>query len=91
MASGPGSVTLRLGPQGRLVVPVRLRRELGLEPGEALVAHVEDGRLVMERRAQILRRLRDELRGATGGGSGAVDALLAERRDEARREADGER
>jgi hypothetical protein len=51
------------------------------------MAHVEGERLVLERREQILERLRRELRGATPEGGSMVDELIAERRAEARREA----
>lgn len=68
------------------MIPAELRRELGIVPGEAVVATVEDDRLVIERRAQILRRLRDELKRSVPEGTGAVDALIAERREEAHRE-----
>jgi len=44
----------------------------------------EDGQLVLERRAQVLGGLRAELRGRRAGS--AVDELIAERREEARRE-----
>jgi hypothetical protein len=64
-----------------------MRRELEIEPGETLMAHVESHRLIFERRGQILARLRDELRGTTEAGTSAVDELIAERREEARREA----
>ena len=90
MARSPGNATLIIGPQGRVVIPADLRRHLGFEPGEAVVARVEDGRLVLERREHILRRLRDEVRGSMPEGASAVDALVAERREEARREAEGE-
>jgi bifunctional DNA-binding transcriptional regulator/antitoxin component of YhaV-PrlF toxin-antitoxin module len=69
------------------VIPAALRRELGFEPGETVMAHVESRRLVLERRGEILDRLRSELREATQTGTSMVDELLAERRREARREA----
>jgi AbrB family looped-hinge helix DNA binding protein len=78
------SATVRVGPQGRLVIPAELRAALGIEPGDTLVARAEDGQLVLERRAQVLGRLRAELRGRRAGS--AVDELIAERREEARRE-----
>jgi len=87
MARHAQAIPLRVGPQGRIVIPAELRRELGLEPGETLIAHVESGRLVLERRGEILDRLRSELREATQPGTSMVDELLAERRREARREA----
>jgi len=64
-----------------------MRRTLEIQPGETLMAHVEEDRLVLERREQILERLRDELRGTTPAGTSMVDELIAERRAEARREA----
>jgi hypothetical protein len=63
-----------------------MRRELEIEPGETLMAHVESHRLVLERRTQILERLRGEVRGVVPPGGSVVDELIAERRAEARRE-----
>ncbi len=83
-------IALRIGPQGRVVIPAALRRELELEPGDTLMAHVESHRLVFERREQILERLRRELRGTAPSAVSAVDELIAERRAEARRENDGD-
>lgn len=77
--------TVRVGEQGRLVIPVELRRSLGIKPGETLVARVEDGRLVLERREVILDRVRSWFAGIPSDVS-LVDELIAERREEARRE-----
>lgn len=68
------------------MIPAELRRELEIEPGETLMAHVESRRLVLERRTEILQRLRDEVRGVASPGVSVVDELIAERRAEARRE-----
>jgi AbrB family looped-hinge helix DNA binding protein len=87
MAPRSRSVLLRVGPQGRVVIPAEVRREMRIEPGETLVAHVEDDRLVLERREQILRRLRAEVREAVPRGVSVVDELIAERREAARKEA----
>lgn len=87
MARPARAVPLRIGPQGRVVIPAEMRRTLEIQPGETLMAHVEEDRLVLERREQILERLRDELRGTTPAGTSMVDELIAERRAEARREA----
>jgi AbrB family looped-hinge helix DNA binding protein len=70
-----------------VVIPAEMRRTLEIQPGETLVAHVEEDRLVLERREQILERLRSELRGTTPLGTSMVDELIAERRAEAGREA----
>ena len=55
-----------MGAQGRLVVPARLRKALGMNPGDALVARVEDGRLIIEKAEAVKRRVRarfDKLKG----------------------------
>jgi AbrB family looped-hinge helix DNA binding protein len=84
MATSP-SVNVTLGPKGRLVVPAPLRRELGVEPGDVLVAHVEDGRLVLETREAILERLR-RMFDVVPKDVSLVDELFAERREEFERE-----
>lgn len=77
---------VRIGPKGRLVVPVELRRELALEEGTEAVARAEDGRLVVERRDVVLRRLREAVARSVGREVSLVDELIAGRREEARRE-----
>ena len=80
--------TVHLGSQGRLVVPAVLRRELGFEAGDELVARVEGRRLVVERRGELLKELQRELRAVRGDRS-LVDELIAQRRTEAEREGTG--
>lgn len=55
-------------------------------PGETLAAHLESDRLIIERRDQVLERMRSELRQQTPRDRSMVDELIAERRAEARRE-----
>lgn len=81
------STVVRVGPQGRIVVPATLRRHLGIEAGDVLVARADDGRLVLEPRDAILaqiQRLFDHVPPEVS----LVDELLAERREEAARESD---
>ena len=74
---------IRIGPQGRIVVPVELRRELGIEPGDQLVAFVENGKLVVQTREETERELLAMFEGMEGSMS---EDLIAERRREAARE-----
>jgi len=74
---------VRLGPQGRAVIPAELRRELGLTTGAELVAWVEDDRLVLRRREDVERELWDLFSDVPVSMS---EELLAERRREAARE-----
>lgn len=76
---------IKLGKQGRLVVPAPLRQELGLELGDELVARAENGRLVFEPKAAVVARLRERFKDVKGS---LADELLAERKEEAAREAE---
>jgi AbrB family looped-hinge helix DNA binding protein len=71
-------VTARIGPDGRLLVPAGMRRDLGFKPGEALVLRSEDERLIVERRDAALRRLQRRF-AAVPAEVSLVDELLAER------------
>jgi AbrB family looped-hinge helix DNA binding protein len=79
--------TVSIGPKGRVVIPVELRRQLGLEEGTELVALLEgDGVLLMPRRA-VKRRLRELFAGSPGSLS---SELIAERRRAAAEESENE-
>ena len=78
------SLPVRLGPQGRLVVPAELRRDLGLEEGTELAIRSDGRRLILEPRAEVLRRLRRRFDAV--GEVSLVEELAADRDEEARRE-----
>lgn len=79
------STKVPVGPQGRLVIPSDIRRKLGITPGDVLIAMVENGRLVLEKRETVLQRLRQRFAHIPPGVS-LADELIAERRTESRRE-----
>ncbi len=87
MAERSGHSEVRVGPQGRIVIPAALRRLLGIEPGQTMVARVEGQQLIFEPRAAALARLRARV-GALAKDADLVDELLEERRRDARREAE---
>ena len=66
-------------------MPAPLQRRLGIEVGDVLVARAQDDRLVLERRDAILARLRGCLAVVPDDVS-MVDELIADRREEAKRE-----
>jgi bifunctional DNA-binding transcriptional regulator/antitoxin component of YhaV-PrlF toxin-antitoxin module len=66
-----------------LVVPVELRRELGLEEGSELAIRSEGRRLILEPRSEVLRRLRRRF--ADVGDVSLAAELAADRAEEARR------
>jgi AbrB family looped-hinge helix DNA binding protein len=85
MATIGRPASVRIGAQGRIVIPANLRKELGIQPGERLVARAEDGRLVLERRDAIVAQLQ-ALFAHIPADVSLADELIAERRAEARRE-----
>jgi AbrB family looped-hinge helix DNA binding protein len=79
---------LRIGAQGRVVLPADLRRALGFAEGSTVIAHIEgEGRLVIESPEAIQRALLQEWAGLAAETS-LVDDLRAERRAAATREAE---
>jgi AbrB family looped-hinge helix DNA binding protein len=85
MAQVPKSFQVRVGPQGRVVVPAQLRKEMNLEAGEDLVARLDGEQLVFERRMAVERRLRRRFVHVSNRIS-LADELIADRRAEEKRE-----
>ena len=85
MSKNTASVDVSLGRQGRLVIPASLRRSLGLEEGDRLVARQEADRLVIEKPEQIKQRLKARF-ALVPAERNLVDELIADRREESRRE-----
>lgn len=81
-------LTTKVGPDGRVLVPVELRRELELDPGTPLVARIDDGRLILERSDGMLARAKARFIGMRQDPS-PVDELIADRRRAAHDEARG--
>ncbi len=79
------AIPVRVGPKGRVVVPAPIRKELGIEEGTELMARVEGDGIVLEPRAAALKRLRARFAHIRSDVS-LVDELIADRREEARRE-----
>ncbi len=66
-----------VGPKGRVVIPVEIRRQLGLEEGSELVAVVEGDGVLLVPRGAVKRRLRSLFADSR---SSLADSLIAERR-----------
>ena len=77
--------SLRVGPQGRVVIPAHIRRSLDIESGDTLIATVNDGQIVLEKPEKVLARLRTTFDGVPDEVS-LADQLVAERREEAKKE-----
>lgn len=84
-AESPG-IEITVNDQGRVTIPVQVRRAAGIEAGVPLVVYVEDGRVVIETREQLAGRIRRDVAAAWTGTGSVVDELIADRRAEAARE-----
>jgi bifunctional DNA-binding transcriptional regulator/antitoxin component of YhaV-PrlF toxin-antitoxin module len=78
--------TVILGESGRFVIPVAIRKEFGMEPGERLTVVSEPGGIRILTRKMALESIRGGIIKKRGSLKGILDEFLAERRQEAARE-----
>jgi bifunctional DNA-binding transcriptional regulator/antitoxin component of YhaV-PrlF toxin-antitoxin module len=83
----PVAAKVRVGPDGRIVIPAVLRAALNVGEEDVLFARIEDGELRLSTAARMQRRVNDALREFIPAGVSLVDELIAERRREAGRDA----
>lgn len=77
------SESVRILEGGRIVIPARFRKELGLHPGDTVVVEIEDGELRIATRLKGIRRAQELVRPYVSGTPSMADELIAERRAEA--------
>ena len=78
---------MRVSPSGKVHLPAALRQELGLEAGGILIAIKESGKFTLTTLRQQMIEMRNEL--APYFKNDSVDAFIADRRAEAKREDEG--
>ena len=80
-------LSTRINENGRIVIPAEIRAKMNLKPGDPVLMKLdEDGVLRIESHMARIRRIQDELRKYGKPGVLMSDELIAERREEARRE-----
>jgi len=79
---------LRIDPAGRIVIPAEMRAAMLVKPGDTVTAEVVDGEFRIASPNVALKRAQAFARKwkAENPGVSVVDELIAERREEARRE-----
>jgi AbrB family looped-hinge helix DNA binding protein len=82
----PERLDVRVGPAGRIVIPAIFREAMQVKEGDRLMARVEDGELRLISPKMGVRKAQKLVRELIPGDDSLVDALVAERREEARRE-----
>jgi len=82
MAEASDTVVIQIGPQGRMVIPASLCCAWKIKTGDILLARIEDDRLVLERPAPIVQRIKGRF-AALHNQPSLADELMVERRSAA--------
>jgi AbrB family looped-hinge helix DNA binding protein len=82
------SQKIRIGPDGRVVIPASFREALKLNEGDALFARIEGGEIHLLTPRAAAQRAKAVVRRFVPEGVSLVDELIEDRRREARREAE---
>lgn len=77
------SLKVKIDEEGRIEIPRLARDRLGLKPGDALIASVEDGEIHLLTISKAVRKAQEIVRRYVPKDVSLVDELLEERRREA--------
>lgn len=77
---------VKMGPDGRVVIPSAMRAALGMNEDDVFFARIEDGEIRLATPHRTMQRVNDALRSFVPDGVSLADELIAERRREAERE-----
>ena len=83
---GHDSQPIRMAANGRISIPAKQRKALGLEKGGLVVATVENGELRIRTVKAVLDELRERLAPYLKASGDPVDRFIADRHAEAGRE-----
>lgn len=77
---------VKMGPDGRVVIPAAMRAMLGMNEDDVFFARIEDGEIRFATPQRTMQRVNDVLRPFVPDGVSLADELIAERKREAERE-----
>jgi AbrB family looped-hinge helix DNA binding protein len=80
------NVKSKLNDNGRIVIPAEIRSKMGIKPGDTLFLTLEGDVLKVESQVARIRRIQKSMRALLPGNRLLSDELIADRREEARRE-----
>jgi len=82
----PQFTNIRIGPDGRIMIPAEFREALGLKDGDTLLASLHDGELRLLTISAAVRKAQSIIRRFVPEGVSLVNELIADRRRESERE-----
>ena len=77
---------VQVGQKGRIVIPAEIREAMGIAEGDSIDLRLNDYELRVSTRQTRLKRAQERARRLIPAGVSLADELLAERREEAKRE-----
>ncbi len=80
------ATTVKMASNGRLSLPTRQRRLVGLENGGVVVIRVEDGEIRIRPVKAVVEQIQGLASGYFSASHESVDAFLSDRREEESRE-----
>lgn len=78
--------SMKMSEGGRVVIPVEVRKAMGLKEGDIVLCELVDGEARLTTKLQRMRKAQELVRKYVPEGVSLVDELIAERRAEAERE-----
>ncbi|MDQ5769993.1 AbrB/MazE/SpoVT family DNA-binding domain-containing protein [Thiothrix subterranea] len=75
--------TIAIGQNGRLVIPMAMRKALNLQEGQRLRLRLENESIILEKPVDIVKKLQNRFRKVSVS---LADELIQERRQEAAKE-----
>jgi bifunctional DNA-binding transcriptional regulator/antitoxin component of YhaV-PrlF toxin-antitoxin module len=78
--------TVKVDGSGRILLPAKVRKQMNLRKDSQLIARLEKQQLVLNTRAEALRRAQEFFSKLRPTGTLWSEELIRERREEARRE-----
>lgn len=79
-------IPVKLGEGGRVVIPADVRKALGIEVGDELMLHMEDGKLILMTRKQAIHYVQEQMSKYDIGQRVLSEELIEERKSEAKNE-----
>ncbi|MCY4101524.1 MAG: hypothetical protein OXF46_11505 [Rhodobacteraceae bacterium] len=76
---------VKIGTNGRLIVPAKLRKEIGLSDGITVVVETIEGELRVRKMEDVIHNAQERLKKYFGETS-LSEELISERREEAKKE-----
>ncbi|MGA2215244.1 MAG: AbrB/MazE/SpoVT family DNA-binding domain-containing protein [Bryobacteraceae bacterium] len=78
--------TVKVDGSGRILLPAKVRKQMNLRKDSTLIAKLEKQKLVLNTRAEALRKAQEFFSKLRPTGTLWSEELIRERREEARRE-----